>query len=52
MTCGLCGGSGVLNIESVGAADAPWRLVWAPVKYASSCHGCLAGAAWREAGLE
>lgn len=45
MTCDLCGGSGVLNVEaSMDAVD------WVPV--ASWCHGCPAGAMWRELGLD
>jgi hypothetical protein len=48
MSCIHCGGSGVLNIESIGEPDAAWRLIWSPVKYASWCHACPNGLVWKE----
>lgn len=44
MTCELCGGSGVLNVEA--SHD---MIEW--ILEAAACHGCDAGLMWTGLGL-
>lgn len=52
--CEICDGSGLLAVAEF-TVDELSDLAghWATKeKYVSYCHSCVAGAAWREAGLE
>lgn len=52
--CELCDGSGVLTILSSASqeeVEAPWATRWSDVQFPDYCHGCEAGRAWFEAGL-
>lgn len=49
MSCKCCDGSGVMNIVKYSATnDNPFKPLTAGT-YASYCHGCPAGDAWKEA---